>query len=135
MREEHIAFTHGVEIVAGAELLAPATISGESEWPVVFPPTVYYSRNRFPADTAMVILAGAMIRGGLPMNMHAGEPELAACCAFCRKQLPILNGELQSWRSPNGQFFCNEFCADDYEEVRFRKHSRADRKSHQSSSS
>jgi hypothetical protein len=83
----------------------------------------------------MVILAGAMIRGGLPMNMHAGEPDLAACCAFCRKQLPILNGELQSWRSPNGQFFCNEFCADDYEEVRFRKHSRADRKSHQSSSS
>jgi hypothetical protein len=76
-----------------------------------------------------------MIRGGLPMNMHAGEPDLAACCAFCRKQLPILNGELQSWRSPNGQFFCNEFCADDYEEVRFRKHSRADRKTHQSSSS
>ena len=101
----------------------------------VFPLTVYYSRNRFLADNAMVIRAGAMIRGGLPMNMHAGEPELAACCAFCRKQLPILNGELQSWRSPNGHFFCDEFCADDYEEVHFRKHSRADRKRHQSSSS
>jgi hypothetical protein len=83
----------------------------------------------------MMIRAGAMIHGGLPMNMYAGDPDLTACCAFCRKQLPILNGELQSWRSPNGQFFCDEFCADDYEEVRFRKHSRADRKTHQSSSS
>ena len=98
------------------------------------PLTVYYSRNRFLADNAMVIRAGAMIRG-LPMNMYAGNPDLAACCAFCRKQLPILNGELQSWRSPNGQFFCNEFCADDYEEVHFRKYGRADRKTHQPSSS
>jgi hypothetical protein len=99
----------------------------------VFPLTVYYSRNGFLADNAMVIRAGAMIRGGLPMNMHAGD--LTACCMFCGKGLPIVNGELQPWRSPNGRFFCNEFCADDYEEVHFRKYGRADRKTHQPSSS
>ncbi len=38
--------------------------SGGSEWPVVFPLTVYYSRNRFLADNAMVVRAGAMLRGG-----------------------------------------------------------------------
>jgi hypothetical protein len=37
-------------------------ISGGGEGSGVFPVIVYYSRNRFPADTAMVIGAGAMIR-------------------------------------------------------------------------
>jgi hypothetical protein len=81
----------------------------------------------------MVIRAGAMLCGGLPMNMHIGD--LTGCCTFCGKRLPILNGELQPWRSLNGQFFCNEFCADDYEEVHFRKYGRADRKTRQPSSS
>ena len=133
MREEHIAFTHGVEIVVGAERLAPATISGESEWPRCFSTDCLLFAQPFSADNAMVIRAGAMIRGGLPMNMHAGD--LTACCMFCGKGLPIVNGELQPWRSPNGRFFCNEFCADDYEEVHFRKYGRADRKTHQPSSS
>jgi len=62
------------------------------------------------------------------MNAYTGDTHFAACCAFCRKQLPTLNGELQPWRDPNGQLFCNEFCADDAEEVRFRRHGRADRK-------
>jgi hypothetical protein len=68
---------------------------------------------------------------GLPMNTYTGDTDLAACCAFCRKRLPTLNGELQPWRATNGQFFCNEFCADDSEEVRFRRHGRADRKAHE----
>jgi hypothetical protein len=55
----------------------------------------------------------------------------AASCAFCGKRLPVVNGELQPWRAPNGQFFCNEFCADDAEEVRFRRHGRAERKAHE----
>ena len=57
------------------------------------------------------------------MNAYAGDTN---CCAFCHKQLSILNGDLQPWRSSNGQLFCNEFCADDYEEVRFQSHGRAE---------
>jgi hypothetical protein len=59
------------------------------------------------------------------------KKELAACCAFCAKPLPIVNGEVQPWRATDGQFFCNEFCADDAEEVRFRRHGRAQRKEHE----
>jgi hypothetical protein len=72
----------------------------------------------------MMIRAGAMILGG-PMNMRAGDIELTLCCVFCRKGLPTLNGELQAWRSPDGQLFCDEFCADDYDEARFRRRSSA----------
>ena len=53
---------------------------------------------------------------------HTGAP---ARCAFCAKPLPILNGELQIWRDTTGQFFCNEFCADDAEEARFRSDRKA----------
>jgi hypothetical protein len=70
----------------------------------------------------MMVSVGAMIRGG-PRNMSAGDIDL--CCAVCRKRLPTLNGELQAWRSPDGQFFCDEFCADDYDEARFRRRSSA----------
>jgi hypothetical protein len=51
-----------------------------------------------------------------------------ACCAFCDKPLPIVNGELQPWRAASGQFFCDEFCADDAEEARFHNHRRANRR-------
>ena len=57
--------------------------------------------------------------------MKAGDSDRAAYCAFCGKQLPNVNGEVQPWRAPNGEFFCNEFCADDDEEVRFQRHGRA----------
>jgi hypothetical protein len=58
------------------------------------------------------------------MNMRACDIDLTVC-AFCRKPLPTLNGELRAWRSPDGQSFCNEFCADDYDEARFRRRSSA----------
>jgi hypothetical protein len=61
----------------------------------------------------------------------AARKDLAACCAFCGKHLPVVNGEVQPWRAADGQFFCNEFCADDAEEVRFRRHGRAERKAHE----
>lgn len=54
-----------------------------------------------------------------------------SCCAFCGKALPIVNGVVQPWRAADGQFFCNEFCADDAEEVRFRSHGQARRKAHE----
>lgn len=65
------------------------------------------------------------------MKSYTSDIDIKACCAFCRKPLPVLNGELQPWRAPNGQFFCNEFCADDAEEVQFRRFGRAERKSHE----
>ena len=58
------------------------------------------------------------------------HPDAAACCAFCGKPLPIVNGQLQPWRDASGLFFCNEFCADDADEARFQSHGRADRKAH-----
>jgi hypothetical protein len=64
--------------------------------------------------------------GAFPMTMHAGDTRPTGWCAFCSKQLPIVNGKLQPWRSPTGQLFCNEFCADDYDELRFRRHGRAE---------
>jgi hypothetical protein len=48
--------------------------------------------------------------------------DATACCAHCRKPLPVVNGQLQPWRAPSGLFFCNEFCADDAEEASFQKH-------------
>ena len=65
------------------------------------------------------------------MNTPTKDTNAAGCCAFCGKQLLIVNGELQPWRAQNGQPFCNEFCADDAEEVRFRRNGRADRKAHE----
>ena len=59
------------------------------------------------------------------MNAYIRNTGAAACCAFCGKSLPIVNGQLQPWRAPNGLFFCNEFCADDAEEARFQRHGRA----------
>jgi hypothetical protein len=60
------------------------------------------------------------------MNMHslradAPATDAATRCAFCRKALPVVNGQPQPWRASNGQFFCNEFCADDAEEASFQK--------------
>jgi hypothetical protein len=69
--------------------------------------------------------------GEVLMNAHTSNIDSKAYCAFCRKLLPVSNGELQPWRAPNGQFFCNEFCADDAEEVRFRRHGKAERKTHE----
>jgi len=58
------------------------------------------------------------------MNVHSLPVEelsnnATARCAFCRKALPVVNGQLQPWRAPSGLFFCNEFCADDSEEASF----------------
>jgi hypothetical protein len=63
------------------------------------------------------------------MDARALNPDATEFCAFCRKPLPIMNGQLQPWRAPSGLFFCNEFCADDAEEARFQSRGRADRKS------
>jgi hypothetical protein len=65
------------------------------------------------------------------MNAYAGHTDAGARCAFCGKLLPVVNGQLQPWRAHNGQFFCNEFCFDDAEEVRFRTRGKAERKAHE----
>jgi hypothetical protein len=53
------------------------------------------------------------------MRACSDSTNTAACCAFCGKPLPIINGQLQPWRAASGLFFCNEFCADDAEEASF----------------
>jgi hypothetical protein len=59
-------------------------------------------------------------------TLHTDAPTR---CAFCIKSLPIVNGELQPWRAASGQFFCNEFCADDAEAASFQSHRKANRRS------
>jgi ribosomal protein L24E len=59
------------------------------------------------------------------MSTYSQHTGALARCAFCAKSLPILNGELQVWRDTTGQFFCNEFCADDAEEARFHSYRKA----------
>jgi len=61
------------------------------------------------------------------MSVFTRCADLTAC-AFCTKSLPIVDGQVQPWRASNGQFFCNEFCADDAEEMLFQRHGRLDRK-------
>jgi hypothetical protein len=61
------------------------------------------------------------------MGADTHPTDAAARCAFCAKPLPIVNGELQPWRAASGQFFCNEFCADDAEEANFQSHHTSDR--------
>jgi hypothetical protein len=56
-----------------------------------------------------------------PMSVCTSDADAIACCAFCRKPLPAVNGQVQPWRAADGAFFCNEFCADDAEEARFQR--------------
>jgi hypothetical protein len=62
------------------------------------------------------------------MSTYSHRTGAPARCGFCAKPLTIVNGELQPWRAANGQFFCNEFCADDAEEARFHSYRKAYRK-------
>ena len=64
------------------------------------------------------------------MNAFTRYTEITTCCAFCSKLLPIVNGQVQPWRASNGQFYCNEFCADDAEEMRFQRRGRVARIPH-----
>lgn len=64
---------------------------------------------------------------GILMNAFTRYTDVTTCCAFCSKLLPIVNGEVVPWRASNGQFFCNEFCADDAEEMRFQSRGRTGR--------
>jgi hypothetical protein len=46
-------------------------------------------------------------------------------CTFCNKPLRPRDGHIEAWRSPSGQYFCTEFCADDAEEAQFQMERRA----------
>ena len=59
--------------------------------------------------------------------MQSYWPYSDARCAFCRKLLPVNDGQVLAWRSTNGLFFCTEFCADDAEEALFQSRGRTDR--------
>ncbi len=60
------------------------------------------------------------------MSAHTRHVDVTTCCAFCGRSLPVVNGQVRPWRAADGQFFCNEFCADDAEERRFQRHGRAE---------
>jgi len=64
-------------------------------------------------------------------DIYTRDVDAAECCAFCGTSLPIVNGQLEPWRASSGEFFCNEFCADDAEEVRFQRHGRVGREVHE----
>ena len=64
------------------------------------------------------------------MSVRILHTDATACCGFCHKPLPVVNGQVQPWRAASGLFFCNEFCADDAEEARFQNRGGPDRKSH-----
>jgi hypothetical protein len=46
-------------------------------------------------------------------------------CARCGEPLRITEFGLQCWRSSDGEFYCNEFCADDADEAAFRSRSQS----------
>jgi len=54
------------------------------------------------------------------MRVRAAHPAAPVCCAFCRKPLPAVDRRIQHRRASNGLGFCNEYCADDAEELSFR---------------
>jgi hypothetical protein len=61
------------------------------------------------------------------MQSYWPYSDARTCCAFCRKLLPVNDGQVLAWRSANGLFFCTEFCADDAEEALFQSRGRSDR--------
>jgi len=55
------------------------------------------------------------------MSASARPPQIAVLCCFCSGVLPIVDGRVQAFRTPTGQFYCSEFCADDAAEAAFRR--------------
>jgi hypothetical protein len=47
------------------------------------------------------------------MNASSRPPQIAVLCCFCAGVLPIVDGRVEAFRTPAGQFYCSEFCADD----------------------
>jgi hypothetical protein len=46
-------------------------------------------------------------------------------CAHCKQPFPVVNATVEAWRSTTGDYFCNEFCAEDAEEASFQHQRRA----------
>jgi len=55
-------------------------------------------------------------------HLISGAP---TTCGYCKKPLPVENGHVVAWRTSTGRYFCNEFCAEDEEEVAFQDQRRA----------
>jgi hypothetical protein len=62
-------------------------------------------------------------------NSHEFKYGTPTKCAHCGQLFRIKDNHVESWRSLDGKFFCNEFCADDAEEAAFQFRSRARRNS------
>jgi hypothetical protein len=57
-------------------------------------------------------------------NSHEFPRALPTACAHCGQPFPMFNALIQCWRSSDGRYFCNEFCADDAEEAAFQSRTR-----------
>jgi hypothetical protein len=59
------------------------------------------------------------------VNIQQFKEGTPTACAHCGQPFRVIDRSVECWRSPTGQFFCNEFCADDFEEAAFQSRSRA----------
>ena len=50
-------------------------------------------------------------------NLYEFKNGAPAKCAHCGQPFRIGDHQVECWRSSDGSFFCNEFCADDAEEA------------------
>jgi hypothetical protein len=58
-------------------------------------------------------------------NLYALKDGAPSKCTHCGEPFRIKDDRVNCWRSSSGNFFCNEFCADDAEEAAFQRRSRA----------
>jgi hypothetical protein len=42
-------------------------------------------------------------------------------CARCDRPFLIVNSHVEAWRSSDGRYFCNEFCAEEADQAAFQE--------------
>jgi hypothetical protein len=55
----------------------------------------------------------------MSVSAHEFKNVALTKCAHCGQPFCITNDQVECWRSTEGTFFCNEFCADDAEQAKF----------------
>ena len=68
--------------------------------------------------TQLLFFAGRCDDDQLPISCRRRANHLRDC----KQPFPVVNGYVEAWRSSTGGYFCNEFCAEDEEEVSFQDH-------------
>lgn len=55
----------------------------------------------------------------MPASAHEFKNAAQTKCAHCGEPFRIKDNHVECWRTSDGEFFCNEFCADDAEQTKF----------------